>query len=311
MSEEPIILQNVSEQNLRLDKFLAQEMEDISRSYIQKIISKGGVFIDGIPVIKKSEMIAPGTEVEVIIPPTEEATLVPENIPLDIIFENQDLIVINKPPGMVVHPSLGHPTGTLVQAVLGYAPEIEGVGGVKRPGLVHRLDQDTSGVIIIAKNDHTHHFLQDQFRSREVGKTYLALVDGRPPTPKGRVEVAIGRDPKFRQRMAPVLDRDGRQAISEYSTIQEFPAHTLLNISILTGRTHQIRVHLGFLGCPVVGDKVYGRNKQTLDISRQFLHAHQLSIIIPGETELRTFEATLAPDLEDIIESLSESKEGA
>jgi 23S rRNA pseudouridine1911/1915/1917 synthase len=185
MSEEPIILQNVSEQNLRLDKFLALELEDISRSFIQKIISKGGVFIDGIPVIKKSEMIAPGTEVEVIIPPAEEATLIPENIPLDIIFENQDLIVINKPPGMVVHPSLGHATGTLVQAVLGYAPEIEGVGGVKRPGLVHRLDQDTSGVIIIAKNDHTHHFLQDQFRSREVGKTYLALVDGRPPTPRG------------------------------------------------------------------------------------------------------------------------------
>jgi len=219
MSEEPLILQNTSDQNLRLDKFLAQELKDISRSFVQKIISQGGVFIEGVPAIKKSEIISPGTEVEVIIPPAEEPELIPENIPLDVIFENQDLIVVNKPPGMVVHPSLGHSTGTLVQAVLGYAPEIEGVGGVKRPGLVHRLDQDTSGVIILAKNDRTHQFLQEQFRSRQVGKVYIALVDGRPPTPQGRVEVAIGRDQKYRQRMAPVLDRDGKEAISEYSTM--------------------------------------------------------------------------------------------
>jgi len=304
MSEEPLILQNTSDQELRLDKFLAQEMDDISRSFIQKVISQGGVFIEGIPVVKKSERIAPGTEVEVLIPPARDTTLEPENIPLDIIFENPDLIVINKPPGMVVHPSLGHPTGTLVQAVLGYAPEIEGVGGVKRPGLVHRLDQDTSGVIILAKNDRTHQLLQEQFRSREVGKVYLALVDGRPPSPQGRIEVAIGRDPKFRQRMAPVLNREGKEAISEYATIQEFPEHTYIRISILTGRTHQIRVHLGFVGCPVVGDTVYGRKKPTLDVNRQFLHANQLSIMIPGEAQKRTFEASLTDDLEAILDRL-------
>jgi 23S rRNA pseudouridine1911/1915/1917 synthase len=304
MSEEPLILQNTSDQELRLDKFLAQELDDISRSYIQKIISQGGVFIEGIPVVKKSETITPGTEVEVLIPPARETSLEPENIPLDIIFENLDLIVVNKPPGMVVHPALGHPTGTLVQAVLGYAPEIEGVGGVKRPGLVHRLDQDTSGVIILAKNDRTHQFLQEQFRSRKVDKVYLALVDGRPPTPQGRIEVAIGRDPKFRQRMGPVLDRDGKEAISEYGTIQEFPEHTFIRISILTGRTHQIRVHLGFVGCPVVGDTVYGRKKPTLDVNRQFLHANQLSIMIPGEFQKRTFEASLPDDLEKILERL-------
>jgi len=304
MSEEPLILQNTSDQELRLDKFLAQEMDDISRSFIQKVISQGGVFIEGIPVVKKSERIAPGTEVEVLIPPARDTTLEPENIPLDIIFENPDLIVINKPPGMVVHPSLGHPTGTLVQAVLGYAPEIEGVGGVKRPGLVHRLDQDTSGVIILAKNDRTHQFLQEQFRSREVGKVYLALVDGRPPSPQGRIEVAIGRDPKFRQRMAPVLNREGKEAISEYATIQEFPEHTYIRISILTGRTHQIRVHLGFVGCPVVGDTVYGRKNLTLDVNRQFLHANQLSIMIPGEAQKRTFEASLTDDLEAILDRL-------
>lgn len=304
MSDESLILKNNSDQDLRLDKFLAQELDDFSRSYIQKIISLGGVFIEGIPVVKKAELISPGTEVEVHIPPARDTRLEPENIPLDIIFENSDLIVVNKPPGMVVHPALGHPTGTLVQAVLGYAPEIEGVGGVKRPGLVHRLDQDTSGVIILAKNDRTHQFLQDQFRSRVVDKVYLGLVDGRPPTPQGRVEVAIGRDPKFRQRMAPVLDRDGKEAISEYSTIEEFPDHTLIKVSILTGRTHQIRVHLAFLGCPVVGDTVYGRKKPSLDINRQFLHAEKLSIMIPAESQKRTFKASLADDLEIILAGL-------
>ena len=304
MSEEPLILQNTSDQEIRIDKFLAQELDDISRTYIQKIITGGGVFIEGVPVVKKSETIAPGIEVEVVIPPVKDTRLVPENIPLDIIFENSDLIIVNKPPGMVVHPALGHPTGTLVQAVLGYAPEIEGVGGVKRPGLVHRLDQDTSGAIILAKNDRAHQFLQDQFRSRQVGKVYLALVDGRPPTPQGRIEVAIGRDPKFRQRMAPVLDRDGKEAISEYATILEFPDHTFIRISILTGRTHQIRVHLAFVGCPVVGDTVYGRKKPTLEVTRQFLHANQLSIIIPGETQRRTFEAPLTVDLEKILDNL-------
>lgn len=311
MSKEPLTLQNTSDQELRLDKFLARELDDISRSYIQKIISQGGVFIDGIPAVKKSEIITPGTEVEILIPPARETSLEPEDIPLDIIFENPDLIVVNKPPGMVVHPALGHPTGTLVQAVLGYAPEIEGVGGVKRPGLVHRLDQDTSGVIILAKNDRTHQFLQEQFRSRKVGKVYLALVDGRPPTPEGRIEVAIGRDSKFRQRMAPVLDRDGKEAISEYATIQEFPEHTFIRISILTGRTHQIRVHLGFVGCPVVGDTVYGRKNPTLDVTRQFLHANQLSIMIPGESQIRTFEASLADDLEAILDSLKNLSQGA
>ena len=305
MSQESLILQNNSDQALRVDKFLAQELDDISRSFVQKIISQGGVYIDGIPIAKKSESIPPGTEVEVVIPPAEETSLEPEHIPLDVIFENDDLIVINKPAGMVVHPAVGHLSGTLVQAVLGYAPEIEGVGGIKRPGLVHRLDQDTSGVIILAKNDRTHHFLQEQFRSRQVGKIYLALVDGRPPTPKGRVEVAIGRNPKYRQRMAPVLDREGKEAISEYKTLHEYPNHTLLSVSIHTGRTHQIRVHLEFLGCPVVGDTVYGKKNATLEIERQFLHAHQLSITIPGETQPRTFEADLAPDLDEVLMSLS------
>ncbi len=310
MNPESIILQNRSEREIRLDKFLAQEVDDLSRSYVQKLISAGRVTIDGFPVYKKAELISPGTEIEIELPPAEESDLQPEDIPLDILFENSDCIVVNKPAGMVVHPAVGHPTGTLVQAVLGYAPEIEGVGGVKRPGLVHRLDQDTSGVILLAKNDRAHQHLQDQFRDREVEKIYLALVDGRPPSPQGRVEIAIGRDPKYRQRMAAVQDQDGKLAVSEFFTEEEFPQHTLLRVSILTGRTHQIRVHLAFLGCPVVGDTVYGRKKPSLELDRQFLHAHQLKIILPGEKEERIFKAPLPPELEAVLDDLRKSTIG-
>jgi 23S rRNA pseudouridine1911/1915/1917 synthase len=275
------------------------------------LISEGRVNVDGFPIYKKSELLNPGAEVEVTIPPAKDTSLVGEDIPLDILFENDDLIVINKPAGMVVHPALGHASGTLVQAVLGYAPEIEGVGGIKRPGLVHRLDQNTSGVIMLAKNDRAHQFLQDQFQARTVDKQYLALVDGRPPTPQGRVEVAIGRDSKYRQRMAPALERDGKEAISEYFTQETFPEHTLIKVSILTGRTHQIRVHMAFLGCPVVGDTVYGRKKPSIKIQRHFLHAFRLSILIPGEKTKKTFEAPLASELFDVLDLLRNNTEGA
>ncbi len=308
MSEETIILHNQTERALRLDKFLAEHLEEYSRSYIQKMITGGGVSVDGFPIYKKAELLNPGAEVEVTIPPARETALVGEDIPLDILFENDDLIVINKPAGMVVHPALGHASGTLVQAVLGYAPEIEGVGGIKRPGLVHRLDQNTSGVIMLAKNDRAHQFLQGQFQARSVYKQYLALVDGRPPTPQGRVEVAIGRDSKFRQRMAPALDRDGKEAISEYFTQEVFPEHTYIKVSILTGRTHQIRVHMAFLGCPVVGDTVYGRKNPSIKIQRQFLHAFWLSILILGDEEKRTFEAPLANELFEVLDLLRTRK---
>jgi len=311
MSEETIILHNQTERELRLDKFLADCLEKYSRSFIQKLISEGRVNVDGFPIYKKSELLNPGAEVEITIPPARDTTLIGEDIPLDILFENDDLIVINKPAGMVVHPALGHASGTLVQAVLGYAPEIEGVGGIKRPGLVHRLDQNTSGVIMLAKNDRAHQFLQDQFQARTVNKQYLALIDGRPPTPQGRVEVAIGRDSKYRQRMAPALERDGKEAISEYFNQEVFPEHTLIKVSILTGRTHQIRVHMAFLGCPVVGDTVYGRKKPSIKIQRQFLHAFRLSILIPGEKTKKTFEAPLASELVDVLDLLRNNKEGA
>jgi 23S rRNA pseudouridine1911/1915/1917 synthase len=205
---------------------------------------------------------------------------------------------------MVVHPAVGHASGTLVNAVLGYDPEIEGIGGEERPGVVHRLDKETSGLILLAKNERAHRWLQDQFRLRNVEKIYLALVDGKPPTPSGRVEAHIGRDPSHRKRMAIVPESRGREAISEYKTIESFKDHTLLEFHPLTGRTHQIRLHCAFLRCPIVGDEIYGRKKPSIHLDRHFLHAYRLKIILPGEREPEFFEAPLPEDLEKVLESL-------
>lgn len=304
MSERLFTFEYQHNEPQRLDKFLVVCLPEFSRSRLQQFIKKEHVLIDGKPARKAGQTLEKGMVLTVTIPPIAPSELQPENIPLEIIFENDDLIVVNKPAGMVVHPAAGHSSGTLVHAALAHAPEMEGVGGVQRPGIVHRLDKDTSGIILLAKNDHTHHFLQDQFRDRVVKKVYLALVDGHPPTSKGRVEAAIGRDRTQRKRMAVTPDHKGRQAVSKYHTLENFPNHTLLEVHPLTGRTHQIRVHMAFLKCPIVGDTIYGRRKSSLPLKRHFLHAQRLSIMIPGEPEPRTFEAPLPDRLKQILELL-------
>jgi len=223
---------------------------------------------------------------------------------LDVLYEDKNVIVVNKEAGMVVHPSAGHPSGTLVNAVLAHDPKMKGIGGEVRPGLVHRLDRDTSGVIILAKNDKSHSLLQKQFADRQVEKNYTVLVDGHPITPNGRVEAPIGRDPKDRKKMAVVKKGHGRIAISEYHVRESFAKHNRLNVNILTGRTHQIRVHMAFLGTPVVADLIYGKRKASLELDRQFLHASTLEIRLPGERITRTFEAPLANDLVRTLEQL-------
>ncbi len=290
------------EETQRLDKFLVSCLPELSRSRIQNLIRNGNVTLDGLAPHKTGQMLERRTNIQVVIPPPSPSELIPEDIPLDIVFENEDLLVINKPAGMVVHPATGHPTGTLVQAALAYAPEMEGVGGVQRPGVVHRLDKNTSGLILLAKNDRSHRWLQDQFRTHKVQKTYIALVDGKPPTPSGRIETPIGRDTKIRQKMAIVTVQKGRQAITEYRTLEIFPQHTLLEIHPITGRTHQIRLHLAFLDCPIAGDTAYGKRDSSIPIERQFLHAARLSIQLPGEEEPHTFEAPLPRDLTEILE---------
>lgn len=288
----------------RLDKFLAASLPEFSRTRLQAFIQEGLVTIDGQIARKGGQVLDRGAIVEIQVPPQKQTQLIPEKIPLDVIFENKDLLVVNKPAGMVVHPSAGHSSGTLVHAALAHSPDIEGVGGTQRPGVVHRLDKDTSGLILLAKNDNTHHWLQSQFSSHQVTKNYLALVDGKPPTSLGRVEAAIGRDPAHRKRMAIVPENRGRQAITEYRTTEAFTDHTLLDIYPITGRTHQIRVHMAFLGCPIAGDVVYGRRKNILELSRHFLHAACLTLRLPGEDTPRSFEARLPEDLQLALEKI-------
>jgi 23S rRNA pseudouridine1911/1915/1917 synthase len=293
-----------SEKAGRLDKFLVTCLPEYSRARLQGLIDDGLVSVNGAPAKKSGQSIDSGMKVEVRVPPAVPGGLVGEDIPLDIIFENDDLIIVNKPAGMVVHPAAGHDSGTLVHAVLGYDPDMEGIGGEERPGLVHRLDKETSGLIVLAKNDRAHTWLQDQFRLRTVEKTYLALVDGKPPTPTGRVEASIGRDPSHRKQMAIVPAGKGRDSVSEYKTLESFKDHTLLEFHPLTGRTHQIRLHCQFLGCPIVGDSIYGKKSVSVDIDRHFLHAAKLKIVLPGETKPRLFEAELPDELKKVVEEV-------
>ena len=288
----------------RLDLTLVMHVPDLSRTRIQQLIRSGLVKIDGLVVSKPGFRLTGGEVVEILIPAPTPSKLQAEQIPIDIIFETKDLLLVNKSAGMVVHPSAGHETGTLVHAALAYSLDMEGVGGEVRPGVVHRLDKDTSGLILLAKNDAAHHELQQQFKDRSVKKVYLTLVDGGPPTPSGRIEAHIGRDPRHRKRMAVVQSGKGREAITIYHTIESFSKHSLLEVHPKTGRTHQIRVHLAYIKCPVVGDREYGRKRSTLPIKRQFLHAAKLTVRLPGEAASRRFEAPLPSDLQAVLDDL-------
>jgi 23S rRNA pseudouridine1911/1915/1917 synthase len=290
----------------RLDKALVIFLPELSRSRIQSLIKNELVNINGIVVTKTSWLVNPGDGIEVSIPELVDTGLVAEEIPLEIIFENDDVAVINKPAGMVVHPAAGHATGTLVNAAMAEFDDLDGIGGELRPGIVHRLDKETSGIILLAKNDKALTVLQEQFKNRNVYKVYIALVDGKPPTPTGRVEAAIARDPSHRKKMAVVSLEKGRQAVSEYKTLEEFSHHTLIEVHPITGRTHQIRLHMAFLKCPIVGDKVYGHVHQNIEIERHFLHAARLTITLPGEKSPRTFEAPLPGELQEILVKLRE-----
>ncbi len=290
--------------NDRLDIYLTHYLKDYSRTRIQSLIRKGLVLIDGAIPEKTGIIVERGAIIEVHIPAVAPTSIVAENIELEVIFENDDLMVINKPAGLVVHPGPGHSSGTLVNAALAHAPDMEGIGGEKRPGIVHRLDKDTSGLILIAKNDRSQRWLVDQFKARKVTKIYWTLVDGHPPTPQGRIEAAIGRDPIHRQKMAIVSMDKGRDAITEYQQLARYHKHTYIEAHPVTGRTHQIRLHMAFLGCPVVGDRTYGHLHPTIAINRFFLHAARITVLLPGEKSQRTFEVPLPADLQAIMNSL-------
>ncbi|PKN86121.1 MAG: RNA pseudouridine synthase [Chloroflexi bacterium HGW-Chloroflexi-8] len=295
----------ISENDLsRLDKFLVIQFPDLSRSRLQALIKGGFVKINENIITKTGYELGKGMIIQIEIPETVDSSLMPEDIELDIVYETRDLLIVNKPAGMVVHPAFGHNTGTLVNAALAHSPEMEGIGGERRPGVVHRLDKDTSGIILMAKNDRTHRFLQEQFKNRTVKKTYLAITDGNPPTPQGLIEAAIGRDPSHRKKMAIVPIQRGREASTQYRVLEAFKHNALVEAKPLTGRTHQIRLHLAFLECPIVGDQLYGHRKLSLDVKRQMLHAFKLEVILPGESKVSTFEVPLPADMESALFTL-------
>ena len=289
----------------RIDHFLAEKISHHSRSRIQKLIKDGFVTVNEDVITKTGFMLSGANiSVNIKIPEPAPTELIPESIPLDIIFENEDLIAINKPAGMVVHPAAGHQSGTLVHAVLGHDPNIEGVGGERRPGVVHRLDKNTSGVIILAKNDLAHRWLQKQFKSRNVEKKYVALVDRHPPTDSGKIDAPIFRDRVKRKQMAIAPSGRGREAVTLYRTIRKFKKHSFLEIDLLTGRTHQIRLHLASIGSPITGDTVYGFSTPSIKLNRHFLHAQSLDIRLPGSKQFRVFTAELPKELKEIINDL-------
>ncbi len=293
--------------NERLDKYLAAHIPHLSRGHVQRLIDEGQVLVDGVPRRRTFKM-TPGEIVTVQVPAPVEVALEPEPIPLDILFEDEDVLVLDKPAGMVVHPAPGHPRGTLVNALLHHAPGIA-VGGSNRPGIVHRLDKDTSGLMVVAKSDRGRRALVDQWSRQSVEKGYIALVRGIVEPDMATVDVPIGRDPKDRQRMAAI--GNGRQAVSHLRVRERFPepGATLLDVDIETGRTHQIRVHLAFIGHPVVGDAIYYRAVGLLGgtksiAPRQFLHAARLSFDLPAGERV-AFESPLPPELQETLSRLT------
>lgn len=281
---------------MRLDKYLAQLYPSVSRHYLKQLIVKGLVLVNR-QAAKPSYRVKDSDVVKATVPPKESSHLTAEKIDLPIVFEDGDILVIDKPSGLVVHPAAGHRSGTLVNGLLGYlGSKIEDVGERTRPGLVHRLDKETSGLLVVAKNEETRLDLVRAFSGRLVHKEYLALVTGRMKEPAGEINLAIGRDPKNRIRFAAT--RLGKPAQTRYFTETELPRQTLLRVKPITGRTHQIRVHLAALGHPVVGDKLYGGE----EAPRLFLHATKLSFRLKGVE--RVFDSPLPPDLEKILKGV-------
>ena len=285
----------------RLDKLLADMLDDLSRTRLQALIKEGRVRVDG-AVVKPSYKVEGGETLTIFLPPPETSAVIPQDIPLDVIYEDDDLIAINKPAGMVVHPAYGHDTGTLVNAVLFRWPQLAEVGDEHRAGIVHRLDKDTSGVILVTKTPQAHRAIAAQFEQRQTEKHYLALVEGHPDSSTGRIEAPIGRDPRQRKRMAVV--RGGREAISEFKVLEYYDEFALLDVQIFTGRTHQIRVHLAFINHPIVGDTIYGYRKQRIKLKRNFLHAHRITITSPSTGERLTITAPLPAGLQNVLDKL-------
>lgn len=288
-------------EDTRLDVFLKQYFKDKSRSHIQKLIEEKLVTVNG--KIKKSNYkLKFNDEVSVILKEPVSLNIEPEEIPLDVLYEDRDVIVVNKPQGMVVHPAAGIKTGTLVNALLNYCSDLSGINGVTRPGIVHRIDKDTSGILVVAKNDNSHNKLAEQLKDHSMTREYIALAEGVLKEEKGTIDKPIARHPKDKIKMAVVLN--GKRAVTHYSVIEKFKNNTLVKCVLETGRTHQIRVHMAYIGHPLVGDPVYGYKKQRFKLEGQLLHARKLGFIHPSTGKYIEFETEIPEYFKRIINIL-------
>lgn len=288
-------------QGQRIDKFVADQFSDWSRSQVQNWIKEGNVLVND-KTVKANYSITLSDEIKLAIPEQKELSIEAENIPLNIVFEDKDVIVINKPRGMTVHPAPGHYTGTLVNALMYHCKDLSGINGVLRPGIVHRIDKDTSGLLMVAKNDLAHRSLAEQLNEHSANRIYVALVHGNLPHEKGVIDAPIGRDVVDRKRMV-VTDKNSKKAITHFSVIERFDGFTLVKCKLETGRTHQIRVHMKYIGYPLVGDPIYGQ-KKSLKIAGQALHAKTLGFKHPRTKEYLEFNSDLPEDMMGLIERL-------
>ena len=296
----------VEEDNKRIDAYLSEKLEDTSRVTIQRLISEEKILVNG-KKTKASYKVQEGDKIQVEEEKPVEVSIKAQNIPLEIIYEDNDIIVVNKPKGMVVHPANGNPDGTLVNAIMAICKDtLSGIGGEIRPGIVHRLDKDTSGIIIVAKNDKAHINLSEQIKEHKVKKTYIALVRGIVRENEATINMPIGRSEKDRKKMA--VTKKGKEAITHFKVLQRYDNYTLLQVNIETGRTHQIRVHLSQIGYPIVGDEVYSNGKNEWNVKGQCLHAKSLEFIHPGTGTKMYLEAKIPEYFEEILKSLEPRK---
>ncbi len=288
----------------RLDAFLCGEVEGLTRSAVQRLMEKGMVQLDGVP-LKKNARTTAGEVYTLLLPDPEPVEITPQNIPLDVVYEDGDVIVVNKPVGLVVHPAPGHPDGTLVNALLYHCGDsLSGINGELRPGIVHRIDRDTSGLIIAAKNDDAHLALAEQLKDHSLARTYEAVVVGNLREDTGTVDAPIGRHPVDRKRMC-VNEKNGRPAVTHWTVLQRFPGYTHVQCQLETGRTHQIRVHMAYIGHPLLGDPVYGAKKPYPGLAGQCLHARRLTFTHPATGERMTVECPLPAWFEAVLKRLA------
>lgn len=288
----------------RIDSYIANHLDGPSRSFVQRLIEQGEVILNGKVLTSKKEKLKANDEIEISIPEPEELKIEAEDIPLDIVYEDEDVLVVNKPRGMVVHPAVGNYTGTLVNAIMHHCKDsLSGINGVVRPGIVHRIDKDTSGLLMIAKNDKAHESLSAQLKEHSITRRYVALVYNNIKQDEGTIHEPIGRDPKNRLRQA-VTYTGSKDAITHYKVLERFGAYTLVQCQLETGRTHQIRVHMAYIKHPLVGDQVYGPKKGKIKIEGQMLHAKVLGFVHPSTGEYMEFDSEIPEYFNDVLNEL-------